>query len=241
MINIFKNLLERTAHRNWLTVLFLFALTCFVHFTAAFLKSLALNLIGMMLYALISLTFVKKRHWKEMRITKPMHFSYILWGIILSVLFTFGSYLITLLTDFNSLNFMVIMAKQQLSYGVITKYNAWQYFPMAALGLCTISPLTEELFFRGLLLKSFEDKFSSSVANILQAFLFGLIHLAYFWLTLFDIALIITAVPLMTLGGIIYGWITQKTNSLFSSMIIHAIGNFILILFVFALVIPTIG
>jgi membrane protease YdiL (CAAX protease family) len=233
-------LFERTAHRNWRTAIFLFILIAIVHFSAAFLKSLALNLVGMILYALISLTFVRKRYWHEIRIRKPNHLIYILWGIILSVLFALGSYVITYLADFNPLNFMVIMAKQQLSYGVITKYNSWQYFPITALGLCTISPLTEEFFFRGVLIRSFEDIFSDLFANIFQAFLFGLIHLAYFWITLFDLSLVITTVPLITLGGMIYGWVAQKTNSVFSSVIVHVFGNFVLILFVFAFIIPAI-
>jgi membrane protease YdiL (CAAX protease family) len=236
-----KNLLERTVHRNWETALFLFALIAVVHFTAAFLGSPALTSIGMMLYALISLVFVRKQYWQEIRIRKPTHHVYILYGFILSTLFALGSYLVAYFTNFNSLNYMVIMAKQQLSYGVITKYNAWQYFPTAAVGFATISPLAEELFFRGVLLKSFEGKFSVLLANILQAFLFGLIHLAYFWITLFDISLIITAVPLMTLGGVIYGWVAQRTNSVFSSIVVHAFCNFVLTLFVFAFIIPVIG
>ncbi|MCJ7471912.1 MAG: CPBP family intramembrane metalloprotease [Actinobacteria bacterium] len=239
--NMFKNLLERASHRSCGIALSLFTLIALVHFTAAFLKSLALNFAGMILFALISLTLVKKRYWQEIRIRKPIYPIYILWGIMLSILFVLVSYVITYITDFNPLNFMVIMAKQQLSYGVITKYNTWQYFPIAALGFCTISPLTEEFFFRGLLLKSFENKFGNSFANILQAFLFGLIHLAYFWLTLFDIFLIATVVPLMIFGGIIYGWVTQRTNSVFSSIIVHAFCNFVLILLVFAFIIPAIG
>ncbi len=42
--NMFKNLSERTAHQNWKTALLLFVVIASVHFTAAFLKSLLLNL-----------------------------------------------------------------------------------------------------------------------------------------------------------------------------------------------------
>lgn len=238
---LFKNLTERTAHQNWQTALFLFVLISSVHFIAAFLKSLPLNLFGMTLYALVSLILVRKWYWKEIRIGKPISSVYILWGSLLVVLFVLVSYTIHYYAvDFTSLNFMALMAKQQIGYGAITKYNAWQYFPIAAIGFCTISPLTEEFFFRGLLMKSLENRFSALSANLLQAFLFSFIHLAYFWLIEFDLGLIIPTFLGMPVG-ILFGWMVQKTDSLLSSIVTHAVHNFIAIFLVYALIIPAIG
>jgi membrane protease YdiL (CAAX protease family) len=238
---MFKNLIERTAYKDWKAALFLLALIGCVHFIAAFLKSYPLNLFGMMLYALATLIFVRKRAWKEIRIKKPISSMYILWGILLTALFVLVSYAIHYYTvDFSSSNFMALVAKQQIGFGMITKYNAWQYFPIAAIGFCTISPLTEEPFFRGLLTKSFEDKFSALSANLLQAFLFSFIHLAYYWLIEFNLGIIIPTFLGMPIG-ILFGWIVQKTDSLISSIILHVVHNFILIFLVYALIIPTIG
>jgi membrane protease YdiL (CAAX protease family) len=238
---MFKNLVERTAYKDWKAALFLFALIGCVHFIAAFLKSYPLNLFGMMLYALAALVFVRKRAWKEIRIRKPTSPIYILWGSLLTVLFILVSYTIHYYTvGFSSSNFMALMAKQQIGFGVITKYNAWQYFPIAAIGLCTVSPLTEEVFFRGLLMKSFENKFSALSANLLQAFLFSFIHLAYFWLIEFNLGIIIPTFLSMP-GGILFGWIVQKTDSLLSSIILHVVHNFIAIFLVYAFIIPAIG
>jgi len=238
---MFKNLIERTAYKDWKTPLFLFALIGCVHFIAAFLKSYPLNLFGMMLYALTTLIFVRKRAWKEIRIKKPISSTYILWGSLLTVSFILVSYIIHYYTvDFSPSNFMALIAKQQIGYGTITKYNAWQYFPIAAIGLCTVSPLTEEVFFRGLLMKSFENKFSALSANLLQAFLFSFIHLAYFWLIEFDLGIIIPTFLGMPVG-ILFGWTVQKTDSLISSIILHAVHNFIVIFLVFAFIIPAIA
>ena len=238
---LFKNIVERTAHRNLGSALFLFVLIALVLFAGVFLKSFSFFFIGMILYTLFSLLFVKREYWQEIRMRKPVNPIYILWGIILAILFIPLNYAITYLTNFNPLNSMVIEAKLQLSYSGITKYNAWQYFPVSALGFCILSPLTEELFFRGFLLKSFESKFSTLLANLLQALLFGVIVLAYFWLAYFDLSLVITTVPLVSLGGFINGWIAQRTNSVFASMIAYSLGNFFDLLIVFAFIIPAIS
>ena len=145
----------------------LFALIAIFLFTGAFLESFNFFFIGMMLYPIFSLVFVRREYWKEIRIRKPVHPIYILWGIILGILIILANYLITYLTNFNPLNSMVVEARLQLSYMGITKYNAWQYFPASALGFCILSPLTEELFFRGFLLKSFENRFSAIFASMI--------------------------------------------------------------------------
>jgi len=239
--SIFKNILTRTAHQNWETALFLFALIALFLFAGVFLKSFNFFFMGMLLYFVFSLIFVKREYWKEIRIRKPAHPIYILWGIILGLLVILTNYLITYLTSFNPLNSMVVEAELQLSYSGITKYNAWQYFPASALGFCILSPLTEELFFRGFLLKSFENKFSALFANLFQSLLFGIIALAYFWLAYLEFFLVFTTVPLVSIGGFINGWIAQRTNSVFASMIAYSFDNFIDLLIVFAFIIPAIG
>jgi membrane protease YdiL (CAAX protease family) len=236
-----KNLVERTAYKDWKAALFLFALIGCVHFVNVFLKSYPLYLFGMMLYALAALISVKRRDWKEIRIKKPISSTYILWGTLLTALFVLVSYTVHYyIVDFSASNFMALVAKQQMEFGVITKYNAWQYFPLAAIGLCTISPLTEEPFFRGLLMKSFENKFSALSANLLQALLFSFVHLAYFWYVEFNLGIIIPTFLGMPIG-ILFGWIVQKTDSVISSIILHVVHNFILIFLVYALIIPAIG
>jgi membrane protease YdiL (CAAX protease family) len=163
-------------------------------------------------------------------------------GLLGGALFVGLSYvLLSWWVGLGSANFMVLMAKQQMSYGVVTATNAWQYFPVAAFGFCTISPLTEELFFRGLLLRAFERSLPALLANVFQALFFGLVHLAYFGLMDFSLALIYTMVPLIAIAGVLYGWIAQRAESVWASAIVHAFVNFLLILVVYAILIPQIG
>lgn len=237
---VLRSLLERRADQNWKAASLLFALIACVHFTAALLNSFALNLFGMMLYGLIALTLVRRSSWAEIRIRRPTASMYILLTTPLMVLIVLVMYeILFYAVDFTSANYLGIIAKIQLHFGAITKYNAWQYFPIAAIGFTTISPFTEEFFFRGLLLTSFEKRFSSFSANLLQAFLFALVHLAYYSLIGFNPWIVVSflAIPV----PLLFGWIVQKTDSLLSSIILHGAHNFTAILLVYALVIPAIG
>jgi membrane protease YdiL (CAAX protease family) len=237
-----ERLRDRSIHQSWVISLLLFMLIAMVHFIAAYFKSLTLNFIGLALYAIIALIFVKKKSWAEIRLRKPTRLGSLMMALLGAGVFVGMSYIfLSWWVGFGSANFMVLMAKQQMSYGVITPTNAWQFFPIAALGYSSLSPLSEELFYRGVLLKAFESKFSRLWANVLQALLFGFIHLAYFWLIEFNLALVYTMIPLIVVAGALYGWVAQRTESVWSSVIVHGFLNFLLILVVYAFLIPRIG
>jgi membrane protease YdiL (CAAX protease family) len=237
-----ERLRNRSIHQSWVITLLLFALIAVIHFVAAYLKSLTLNFMGLALYALVPLVFVKSEQWAEIRLRKPVRLVSVIVGLLGAGFFVGISYIfLSWWVGFSSVNFMVLMTKQQMSYGVITPANAWQYFPIAALGYSSLSPLTEELFFRGVLLKAFETKFSRFWANVFQALLFGFIHLAYFWLIEFNLALVYTMMPFIAIAGALYGWVAQQTESVWASAIVHGFLNFLLILVVYAFLIPRIG
>jgi membrane protease YdiL (CAAX protease family) len=237
-----ERLRDRSIHQSWVISLLLFMLIAMVLFIAAYFKSLTLNFIGLALYAIITLIFVNKNSWAEIRLRKPTRLGSLMVALLGAGVFVGMSYIfLSWWVGFGSANFMVLMAKQQMSYGVITPTNAWQFFPIAALGYSSLSPLSEELFYRGVLLKAFESKFSRPWANVLQALLFGFIHLAYFWLIEFDLALVYTMIPFIVIAGMLYGWVAQRTESVWSSVIVHGFLNFLLILAVYALLIPRIG
>jgi len=234
-----KNLIISKQYQSWKVVVLLFTFIAVVHFTAAFFKSVPLNLLGLILYALIPLVLIKKESWGSIGIRKISFVRYVLWGCIWAVVFVVISSLLLYFTvGLSTANFLVVMAKQQLSYGVISQYNAWRYFPIAVVGFCTISPLTEEIFFRGLLLKALEKQFSDEVSNLIQGLLFGFIHLAYLWLTEFDARLIVTMIPAIALAGYLYGWVAQRTGSVFASMIVHSMLNCVLLVLIYGFIIP---
>lgn len=76
-----------------------------------------------------------------------------------------------------------------------------------------IAPLTEEIMFRGVILRGFIKKYPVKKAVLVSAFLFGLIH---FNIWQFTGALV---------WGIIAGWIYVKTRSLLPCILGHAVHN----------------
>src|SRR5512133_1163917 len=88
------------------------------------------------------------------------------------------------------------------------------------LSLCVVAPLTEELFFRGLLLKGIMGSHSKTKAILVSAALFALFHVnPYQFFGAFA-------------AGIFFGWLYIRTGSVLPGIIGHAVINFIPILIV---------
>jgi membrane protease YdiL (CAAX protease family) len=77
-----------------------------------------------------------------------------------------------------------------------------------------VAPLAEEMFFRGLLLRGYLERYSRATAIWGSAVLFALFHLNP-WQG-------IIALPL----GVAYAWLVVRTGSLLPSMLSHAMVNF---------------
>ncbi len=235
-----KSLIQRKAFENWKSVLLIYLFCLIVCFSSVYFHSTIMTIISVLLYAVITFLFVKKVYWKEIRIQKPNNLKYILMCLpILIFLILFFYYIQYIALKFDESNFFVALANQQLKYGVINNENKWLYFPLTVIGF-SIIPLSEDLFFRGLILTAFENisKRKNHAANIIQAVLFALVHIAYFWTIKINYLLIIPLFIWVLLAGIIYGWLTQKTNSIISSMIAHGINDVITMIIVYLLVIP---
>ena len=96
-----------------------------------------------------------------------------------------------------------------------------------------VNALMEEAVFRGVILPHFMMKFRFWKANVLQAFLFGLAHLVFplsSWIsgqaTAGEAAA--SAVFLMfatTIGGLVFGYLYYRTNSLWTAVLAHLIDN----------------
>lgn len=96
-----------------------------------------------------------------------------------------------------------------------------------------VNAFMEESIFRGLMLPQLLRRFRFWQANILQAFLFGLAHLVWplmSWLrgqVTPGEALAQAAVLLIftTIGGLIFGYLYYRTNSLWTAVFAHLIDN----------------
>ncbi len=81
--------------------------------------------------------------------------------------------------------------------------------------LGVIAPLTEEYFFRGLVINGFRENYSKTTTIIVSALIFSLMHLNPY--QLFS----------AFIGGLLLAWIFLKTNSLVPCIIIHSFMNLI--------------
>lgn len=86
--------------------------------------------------------------------------------------------------------------------------------------------LSEEIFFRGFLLKRIANKFGFAAGNIIQAVLFGLLHGAMLFTKTGPLTA--AAVTLLTGGAAFaFGWLNEKKadGSILPSWFIHALSN----------------
>ena len=88
---------------------------------------------------------------------------------------------------------------------------------LAAINIIIITPILEEIIFRGYVLDTFRGFFTEKVAVILSSLLFGIIHFTYGGL----------GVILISLGGGLYAWLRIRTGSLIPPIICHIIWNLI--------------
>jgi membrane protease YdiL (CAAX protease family) len=91
--------------------------------------------------------------------------------------------------------------------------------PLAA-PACILQSLTQELQFRGLLMGALDRVSAPWVANVVQAAFFGLAHIAVQYQGPAD-----AFVPVTIALGLAFGWMTQRTGSIWPAVIIHAVAD----------------
>jgi membrane protease YdiL (CAAX protease family) len=103
---------------------------------------------------------------------------------------------------------------------LITKFfiRAGFGFPVIVFGLCLMPAIWEEIAFRGLIQTSLDKKFSKWEAIFITSGMFAIIHISLFsW-------------PYLFLLGIVLGLIREYSQSLWPSIFMHFLHNFIVVL-----------
>ncbi len=76
-----------------------------------------------------------------------------------------------------------------------------------------VAPVVEELTYRGLGFAAVRDTFGAAAAIVVTAVAFGLAHG------------LVVALPVLTIFGLILGWLRWRTASLYPPIILHALFN----------------
>lgn len=90
--------------------------------------------------------------------------------------------------------------------------------------------LAEEVLFRGLIAGSLSRRLSVTRANLAQATIFFLPHLAILWFA----PAVWPVLPLVFLGALFFGWLRIRSESILGPWIAHAAGNVTMALLVAA-------
>jgi membrane protease YdiL (CAAX protease family) len=105
--------------------------------------------------------------------------------------------------------------------------SGWQV-PALALAIVLLAPLTEELLFRGTLLRSLLRKVAPATAVLVSAVVFGLVH------ALGDPSIgTMIALPAIILLGIVSGYQAARTGNLSRSILLHVGFNALSVVFLF--------
>ena len=105
--------------------------------------------------------------------------------------------------------------------------SGWQV-PVLALTIVLLAPLTEELLFRGTLLRSLLRKVGPAAAVLVSEVVFGLVH------ALGDPSVgTLIAMPAIILLGIVSGYQAARTGDLSRSILLHVGFNALSVVFLF--------
>lgn len=187
---------------------------------SAILQLLLFSLIPFIYYVIRNRKVKGFLHWIGLFISKPVPIKAIILIFIgLSVVSFLPLYWVY---TTGSLSFEGFVLDSYLESG-------WSFATVITILLyaCIQTSLSEEIVFRGFIIRLFTPKFGSQTGNIIQATLFGLIHI----FAVINAGFLASLVVFILTGGIGYalGWLSIKksNDSIVYGWVIHAVVNII--------------
>lgn len=95
----------------------------------------------------------------------------------------------------------------------------WLNFTLGFVSASIISPIYEEIFYRGFLYQFFSSRYGVLSGMLISSFIFTIVHLPTF-----------NTLPVNFVSGLIFSWVYQKTESIIPSILIHGTFNGIAII-----------
>lgn len=90
----------------------------------------------------------------------------------------------------------------------------WLNFAIGFVSAAIISPIYEEIFYRGFLYRFFSNRYGVLSGMIISSLIFTVVHIPTF-----------NTLPVNFFSGLVFSWVYQKTGSIIPSILIHGIFN----------------
>lgn len=154
----------------------------------------------------------KRLSWTEVGLKK---FAKEDWKLIVlyTMIVMIGAIVITILTSF------IGNTWENSKTEAIQQSKSFFSIVIAFISAAVISPIYEEIFYRGFLYRWFRTRVGFAGALLLSSMIFTIIHIPTY-----------NAMPVNFFSGIIFALAYEKTNSIWPSILIHGISNGIMVL-----------
>lgn len=140
------------------------------------------------------------------------------------ILWTVGAVIFLIVA---SIAVLVIMEKMGISFEnskteTVQNDKSIYSFCIAVIGAAIISPIYEEILYRGVFYTFFRNRYGIWSGMFISSIIFTVVHIPTY-----------NTLPVNFLSGVVFAWLYEKTNSILSAMIAHALFNFIAVLLTF--------
>jgi membrane protease YdiL (CAAX protease family) len=154
----------------------------------------------------------KKLSWREVGLKS---FAAKDWKLIIiySIMLLVGAVIIVVLTSFIGIS--VENSKTEAMQESVTFFTVFIAFISAAV----ISPIYEEIFYRGFLYRWFRTRVGFTGAILISSLIFTIVHIPTY-----------NVMPVNFFSGIIFALAYERTNSIWAPICIHGITNGIMVL-----------
>ncbi|MGG0889562.1 CPBP family intramembrane glutamic endopeptidase [Cytobacillus horneckiae] len=115
----------------------------------------------------------------------------------------------------------LVLLMEQMKLGIEnSKTNSmqsnlnWLTFTIAFISAAIISPLYEEIFYRGFIYKWFRVKWGVTAGILISSIIFTIVHIPTF-----------NTLPVNFVSGVIFAWTYEKSGSILPAIIVHSLFN----------------
>jgi membrane protease YdiL (CAAX protease family) len=183
----------------------------------------------MIVSALAPFIFLTKKGLKQIGITKPQNYKWLLVSFFSGIIFSIFLYFVgDLLYGDSYNNWYKYIGKSYNIPAEISLSDKKIYFFIFAFTGMIFSPIGEELFFRGIVHSAFAKSVGDFKASIFDSTAFAITHISHFGLVFLMNQWDFLTIPAiiwvlnMFLAGILFFYFSKKSNSILGAIVCHS-------------------